>query len=109
MTQPKARDPRFDSLSGSFKPDLFSTSYSFLSQSQASELEQLKKTAAAARKNQLLPQEEKDRIEEALQRMQSREVSRKQKERDAEALRTWKREEQNKRKEGKKEFHLKRG
>jgi len=67
----------------------------------------MKKTAAAARKNHLLPEEEKERIEAALTRMQSREVSRKTKEREGEALKKWKKEEEEKRKGGKKEFYLK--
>ena len=67
----------------------------------------MKKTALAARKNHMLPQEEKDAIEDALTRMTSREVSRKNKEREAEALRKWKKEEEEKRKGGKKEWHLK--
>ncbi|KAI5478141.1 hypothetical protein MNV49_005405 [Pseudohyphozyma bogoriensis] len=103
----KARDPRFDSLSGSFKPDLFATSYSFLAKNQTSELEALRKTAAAARKNHMLPSDEKERIEGALQRMESREVSRKTKEREGEAMRSWKKEEKQKREGGKKEFWLK--
>ncbi|GAA5887921.1 hypothetical protein JCM5296_001497 [Sporobolomyces johnsonii] len=106
-TSIKARDPRFDALSGSVRSDLFQRSYSFLADQQKSELEAMRKTAAAARKNRLLPQEEKDRIEEALKRMENREVSRRNKEREAEALRKWKKEEQEKRKDGKKEFYLK--
>ncbi|KAM0786683.1 hypothetical protein ACM66B_002128 [Microbotryomycetes sp. NB124-2] len=103
----RARDPRFDSLSGGFKADLFKSSYGFLADRQSQELDELRKTAAAARKNRLLPQEEKDKIEAALIRVQSREATRKSKERDDEALKAWKRDEQQKRKEGKKEFYLK--
>ncbi|KAK4049573.1 rRNA biogenesis protein rrp36 [Microbotryomycetes sp. JL201] len=103
----RARDPRFDSLSGGFKSDLFKSSYGFLADRQSQELDELRKTANAARKNRLLPQEEKDKIEAALVRVQSREATRKSKERDEEALKAWKKEEQQKRKEGKKEFYLK--
>lgn len=103
----KARDPRFDSLSGSFKPDLFRNSYSFLAAAQTAELEALRKTATAARRNAALPEEDKEKIEAALVRMESREVTRKNKERDEGALKGWKKEEAGKREAGKKEFYLK--
>jgi ribosomal RNA-processing protein 36 len=67
----------------------------------------MRKTAAAARKNRQLPQEEKDRIDEALRRMENREVTRKNKDLQEEAMRQWKKEEADKRKEGKKAFFLK--
>ena len=105
----KARDPRFDTLSGNFKPDLFRASYSFLAEAQTAELATLKKTAALARKNLVLPEEEKEKIEAALTRMESREVSRRTKEREGDALRAWKKEEAQKRGDGKKEFYLKKG
>lgn len=105
----KVRDPRFDALSGQFKPDLFRSSYAFLADAQTSELATLKKTAAAARKNVVLPQEEKDKIEAALTRMESREVARRTKEREGDALKDWKKAEEKKRGDGKKEFYLKKG
>ncbi|KAK4047343.1 rRNA biogenesis protein rrp36 [Microbotryomycetes sp. JL221] len=103
----RARDPRFDSLSGGFKPDLFQNSYGFLKDKQTQELDELRKTANLARKNKLLPQEEKNQIETALTRMQSKQASRQAKERDDLALRNWKKQEQEKRQQGKKEFYLK--
>lgn len=103
----KARDPRFDVLSGSVNKDLFRKSYSFLAEQHQQELETMRKTAAAARKNRQLPQEEKDRIDEALRRMENREVTRKNKDLQEEAMRQWKKEEADKRKEGKKAFFLK--
>ena len=103
----KARDPRFDVLSGSVNKDLFRKSYSFLAEQHQQELETMRKAAAAARKNRQLPQEEKDRIDEALRRMENREVTRKNKDLQEEAMRQWKKEEADKRKEGKKAFFLK--
>lgn len=105
----KARDPRFDPLSGSVNKHFFMKSYSFLADQQKAELETMRKTAAAARKNRALPQEEKDKIEEALKRMENREVTRRNKEREEEALQQWKKDEANKRKEGKRAFYLKDG
>ncbi|BGP57558.1 rRNA bioproteinsis protein rrp36 [Rhodotorula sphaerocarpa] len=103
----KARDPRFDVLSGTVNKDLFRKSYSFLSEQHQQELETMRKTAAAARKNRQLPQEEKDRIDEALRRMENREVTRKNKDLQDAAMRQWKKDEADKRKEGKKAYYLK--
>ncbi|SCV70270.1 BQ2448_1664 [Microbotryum intermedium] len=102
----KARDPRFDSLSGNIKSDLFSRSYGFLADQQTAELEALRKTVAMARKKGV-SKEEKKSMEDALQRMESREISRKNKARDQEALRAWKKQELEKRQKGKQAFHLK--
>ena len=57
----------------------------------------------------VLPEEEKEKIENALNRMQSRQVMKRTKERESDALRDWKKEEEKKRGEGKKEFYLKKG
>lgn len=57
----------------------------------------------------MLDEEEKERIEGALVRMESREVSRRTKEREGDALKAWKKEEEKKREGGKKEFYLKKG
>ena len=54
-----------------------------------------------------LPEEEKEKIEAALVRAQSREVVRRTKEREGEALREWKRDEEKKVEGGKKKFYLK--
>ncbi|SGY15065.1 BQ5605_C013g07230 [Microbotryum silenes-dioicae] len=106
ITLQKARDPRFDPLSGNIKSDLFSRSYGFLVDQQTAELEALRKTVALVRKKGG-SEEEKERMEDALQRMESREISRKNKARDQEALRAWKKEELEKRQQGKQAFHLK--
>ncbi|KAK4703840.1 ribosomal RNA-processing protein 36, partial [Phenoliferia sp. Uapishka_3] len=103
----RARDPRFDSLSGSFSPTLFKNSYSFLRDSQTSELEALRKTAKLVRGNVAVDEAEKEKVEKALMRMESREVERGRRERDEGALRGWKKEERTKRDSGKKEFWLK--
>ena len=57
----------------------------------------------------MLPQEDKDKLEAALMRMESREVARRTKEREGKAIKAWKGEERKKRDEGKREWHLKKG
>ncbi len=69
----------------------------------------MRETAKKARKSQILPEEDKEEIEAALRRMESKELARKNKEREARALKDWKKEEHQKRGEGKKEFYLKKG
>ncbi|GAA5848501.1 hypothetical protein JCM3766R1_005669 [Sporobolomyces carnicolor] len=103
----KARDPRFDALSGSVNPELFQRSYSFLSGSLEKEVETLRQTAVKARKNAQLPEAEKEKIEDSLRRMENRLVERKRKEREQAALKGWKKEEKAKREQGKGAFYLK--
>jgi hypothetical protein len=52
---------------------------------------------------------DKERIEKALERVQNQEEDRKRKEREREALRNWKKQEREKRSEGKKAWYLKDG
>lgn len=105
----KSRDPRFDSLSGPVNPTLFRASYGFLREQQTSELAALRQTAKAARTNPAVSEEDAEKVEAALRRMESREVERTRRERDEGALRGWKKDERGKREEGKKGFWLKKG
>jgi len=81
----------------------------FLSGSLEKEVETLRKTAVKARKNAQLPEEEKEKIEDSLRRMENRLVERKRKEREQAALKDWKKEEKEKRQQGKGAFYLKEG
>ncbi|GAA6039237.1 hypothetical protein JCM8097_003220 [Rhodosporidiobolus ruineniae] len=103
----QARDPRFDSLSGAVRTDLFKNSYGFLVDKQRAELDEMRKTVAAAKKKRNIPPDTMLELEESLRRMENREVTRRTKEREQEAVAKWKREEKAKQKEGKKAFHLK--
>ncbi|GAA5837282.1 hypothetical protein JCM11251_004954 [Rhodosporidiobolus azoricus] len=108
--KPQARDPRFDALSGQVRTDLFKSSYGFLADQQRSELDQLRASLAAAKKKQrggAVSAEVVEEMEENLRRMENREVTRRNKEREQEALQKWKKEEKEKQKGGKKVFHLK--
>ena len=103
------RDPRFDNASGSFEPSTFSTAYSFLATNRKEELAELRKRTKAARKNASMSNRDKEALERELTRMESI-VAREEKERqEKETLKAWKKEEFEKRKEGKGAFHLKRG
>jgi ribosomal RNA-processing protein 36 len=69
----------------------------------------LRKTAVKARKNAQVPEEEKEKIEDSLRRMENRLVERKRKEREQGAMKEWKKEEKEKRQQGKGAFYLKEG
>ncbi|GAA6018916.1 hypothetical protein JCM10207_009194 [Rhodosporidiobolus poonsookiae] len=103
----QARDPRFDALSGSVRSDLFKNSYGFLADQQQAELDTMRKTVATARKKRNVPGETLEELEETLRRMENREVTRRNREREADAMSRWKKEEKEKQKGGKKAFHLK--
>ncbi|GAA5864381.1 hypothetical protein JCM8547_005804 [Rhodosporidiobolus lusitaniae] len=106
-SKPQARDPRFDSLSGSVRSDLFKNSYGFLADAQRQELEKVRATYAAAKKKRNIDPEVLLELEETMRKMENREVNRRNKNREQEALSKWKKEERAKQKEGKKAFHLK--
>lgn len=104
---PEARDPRFDSSSGSLDPLLFSRSYSFLSKQRESELASLKQTHQALKKRNDISREDKEKMERTVRRMENVEVERRRKEREEGAMREWKAKERQQQKEGKGAFYLK--
>lgn len=108
------RDPRFSSLSGTLDPHLHSSSYNFLPDMLNSELSTLQSSLKLARKAVLsAPRSERaekeaevERIENELGRVRTRREREARERREREALGGWKREEREKRKEGKGEWHL---
>ncbi|KAF0475970.1 DUF947-domain-containing protein [Gigaspora margarita] len=63
----KRRDPRFDDLSGKFNEDLFEKSYNFLNEYKRSEIEEIKKSI-----NKEKDPEEKQKLQQLLNKLQSR-------------------------------------
>ncbi|TIC08748.1 DUF947-domain-containing protein [Wallemia mellicola] len=120
----RSRDPRFLSLSGNFSQDLFEKSFSFLKGSLSKEVaeakEQLKAAQLNIRRARSLPgqsedktylieehQAEVDRLTHEIQRMSSQAKTSQKKDIEKEALRKIKKEERDKRGEGKKAYYLK--
>jgi ribosomal RNA-processing protein 36 len=99
------RDPRFDPLTGPIDPNRFTQNYSFLSSYRTSEISALK-TAIRAPKT---PAEEKEKLQTALKRMESRRQAEEAREREREVVREHRRGERERVKEGKKPFFLKEG
>jgi len=96
------RDPRFDSSSGQFEENRHMKNYAFLQDYQKSEMEMIR-TQIKQSKNP----EERDRLQNALRSMESRQKAREDKNRADEILREQKAKERELVKNGKKPFFLK--
>lgn len=101
----QARDPRFDPLTGPLDPNRVKQTYSFLKSYNQSEIAQLK---SALRAPKLAP-EEKEKLQKALRRMESRKQADERKEAQQKVVREHRKEEKEKVKEGKRPFFLKKG
>ena len=101
----QARDPRFDPLTGPLDPNRVKQTYSFLKSYHESEIAQLK---AALRAPKLAPAE-KEQLQKALKRMESRKQADERKEAQQKVVREHRKEEKQKVKEGKKPYFLKKG
>lgn len=101
--KPKARDPRFDSRSGSYNPDLFKKSYSFLfNEVRPQELSTLRSEIKKTK-----DWNEKEKLKKLLDRELSVESSLKQKEKEREMKSKIRKAETEMIKAGKKPFHYK--
>ncbi|KAI9146151.1 hypothetical protein BKA69DRAFT_1121302 [Paraphysoderma sedebokerense] len=99
---PKRRDPRFDNLCGKFNEDLFQKSFSFLDDFKRNEMKMIKEKLKQEKNI-----EEKNKLEMLVQRMQSQEATRKEKERERNIKREWKKKEMDAVKQGKVPYFLK--
>jgi len=99
------RDPRFDPLTGPLDDNRFAQNYSFLSTYRTAEISQLK-TAIRASKT---PVDEKEKLQTALKRMESRRQAEDAKEKQREVVREHRKGEKERVREGKKPFYLKEG
>ena len=99
------RDPRFDPVTGPLDSNRFTQNYSFLSTYRASEISALK-TAIRAPKTSA---QEKEKLQTALKRMESRRQAEEAREREREVVREHRKGERERVKEGKKPFYLKEG
>ncbi|KAG5647949.1 hypothetical protein DXG03_006983 [Asterophora parasitica] len=111
----QARDPRFLPLAGEFSADKFQKSYGFLAESHKKELDTLRENLKRARK--LLASSPRDtseeraaevhRLEQAVKRAESLVNKDRRDKIEQEALAKVSKEERDKRKQGKGEWHLK--
>ncbi|KAM4043341.1 ribosomal RNA processing protein 36 homolog [Anomaloglossus baeobatrachus] len=97
------RDPRFDDLSGEFKPQIFEKTYSFLDDLKKKEKETLEKKLQKTREPAL-----REQMTQLLRRMDQQEKSTKQKQRLREKEAEFKRQQRERAQQGKKPLYLKR-
>ncbi|XP_075704623.1 ribosomal RNA processing protein 36 homolog [Rhinoderma darwinii] len=98
------RDPRFDDLSGEFKPEVFEKTYSFLDQIKLREKEVLEKRLWKARNPAL-----REQLTQLLRRMNQQEAAAQQKQRLRERQVQFKRQQRERAQQGKRPFYLKKG
>ncbi|KAM3930720.1 ribosomal RNA processing protein 36 homolog [Leptodactylus fuscus] len=98
------RDPRFDDLSGEFKPEVFDKTYKFLDKIKMKEKAVLEKKFRKSRDPAM-----KDQLKQLLHRMDQQEESAKQKQRLREKQAEFKKQQRERAQQGKKPFYLKKG
>ncbi|XP_077137974.1 ribosomal RNA processing protein 36 homolog isoform X1 [Ranitomeya variabilis] len=96
------RDPRFDDLSGEFKPDIFEKTYRFLDDIKKKEKETLEKKLQKTRDPAL-----REQLTKLLLRMDQQEKAAKQKQRLREKEAEFKRQQRERAQQGKKPLYLK--
>jgi len=102
VTKKIIRDPRFDSLSGTFNEDLFKKTYGFLHELRGEEKEILRKQITTEKDPDM-----KQKLERGLEIMEQRERAEKRKEQRQKIIKEFRNEEMIKVAEGKTPFHLK--
>ncbi|KAM4772438.1 ribosomal RNA processing protein 36 homolog [Rhinophrynus dorsalis] len=98
------RDPRFDDLSGEYKPEVFEKTYRFINDVKKKEKELVQKKLRKVRDPQM-----KEKLEQLLKRMDHQEecIVKKQKQRDQQL--EFKRQQRVMAQQGKKPFYMKKG
>ncbi|XP_051470979.1 ribosomal RNA processing protein 36 homolog [Apus apus] len=96
------RDPRFDDLSGEYKPEIFMKTYSFLDSIKKQEKEMIQKQLKKCRN-----MEQKEKLQQLLNRMTQQEQAQKNQQKLRERELSLKRQQRELAKQGKKPFFLK--
>ncbi|KFQ20576.1 Ribosomal RNA processing protein 36, partial [Mesitornis unicolor] len=96
------RDPRFDDLSGEYKPEIFMKTYSFLNSIKKQEKEMVQKQLKKCRNT-----EQKEKLQQLLNRMIQQEQAQEKKQKLRERELALKRKQRELAKQGKKPFFLK--
>ncbi|XP_056409858.1 ribosomal RNA processing protein 36 homolog [Hyla sarda] len=96
------RDPRFDDLSGEFKPEVFEKTYRFLDGIKNKEKQDLEKQLKKSRDPEL-----KEQLKQLLDRMNQQEEAAKKKQKLREKEAEFKRQQRERAQQGKKPFYLK--
>ncbi|NWX24035.1 RRP36 protein, partial [Aegotheles bennettii] len=102
VTKKVHRDPRFDDLSGEYKPEIFMKTYSFLDSIKKQEKEMVQKQLKKCRNT-----EQKEKLRQLLNRMTQQEQAQKKQQKLRERELSLKRQQRELAKQGKKPFFLK--
>ncbi|KAM9382143.1 ribosomal RNA processing protein 36 homolog [Phaethornis superciliosus] len=102
VTKKVHRDPRFDDLSGEYKPEIFMKTYSFLDSIKKQEKEMVQKQLKKCRN-----MEQKEKLQQLLNRMTQQEQAQKKQQKLRERELSLKRQQRELAKQGKKPFFLK--
>ncbi|KFQ11631.1 Ribosomal RNA processing protein 36, partial [Leptosomus discolor] len=102
VTKKVRRDPRFDDLSGEYKPEIFMKTYSFLDSIKKQEKEMIQKQLKKCRNT-----EQKEKLQQLLNRMTQQEQAQKKQQKLRERELSLKRQQRELAKQGKKPFFLK--
>ncbi|KAM6081415.1 ribosomal RNA processing protein 36 homolog [Chlamydotis macqueenii] len=102
VTKKVHRDPRFDDLSGEYKPEIFMKTYSFLDSIKKQEKEMVQKQLKKCRN-----MEQKEKLQQLLNRMTQQEQAQKKQQKLREKELSLKRQQRELAKQGKKPFFLK--
>ncbi|XP_023130049.2 ribosomal RNA processing protein 36 homolog isoform X2 [Amphiprion ocellaris] len=97
------RDPRFDDLSGEYKPEIFEKTYKFIDDIRHREKEIIKKQLKKTKKNN----SRKEKLQFLLKRMENQERARKSREQQRERELQFKREQRERANQGARPFFLK--
>ncbi|XP_068444805.1 ribosomal RNA processing protein 36 homolog [Clinocottus analis] len=103
VKKPTLRDPRFDDLSGEYKPEIFEQTYKFINDIKQREREIVHKKLKKMKKNS----EKKEKLQFLLKRMDNQERARKSREQQRERELQLKRQQRERANEGARPFFLK--
>lgn len=103
VKKPTLRDPRFDDLSGEYKPEIFEKTYKFINDIRHKEKEIVQKKLKRIKKNS----QNKEKLQFLLKRMENQDQARKSKEQQRERELQFKRQQRERASEGGKPFFFK--
>ncbi|KAL3997028.1 hypothetical protein ACER0C_009684 [Sarotherodon galilaeus] len=103
VKKPTLRDPRFDDLSGEYKPEIFEKTYKFINDIRDKEKEIVQKKLKRIKKYN----QKKEKLQFLLKRMENQEQARKSKEQQRERELQFKRQQRERASEGGKPFFFK--
>ncbi|KAM8878154.1 ribosomal RNA processing protein 36 homolog isoform 1-T3 [Spinachia spinachia] len=102
VKKPTQRDPRFDDLSGEYKPEIFEKTFKFINDIKLKEKEIIKKKLKKSKNS-----ENKDKLQFLLKRMDNQERARQSREQQRERELQFKREQRQRANQGERPYFLK--